>query len=210
MSKIESFVQWAENIANDDSHGYSQGGREGQDFDCSSLVCRALRAAGFNAPYPSFSTRSMGTWLEQNGWVWRSGLNGVHRGCILWKTGHTAIAVSESRLVEACIDERGQITGGRPGDQTGNEIRFARISTYNWAGYWESEEEEMNNTEKEQLKTIYQQVTTKFDPTGRNIAMNDHDHIKWIAAGQVKQNERLDEIESKLDSIIKSINDLIK
>lgn len=57
--KIEKAVQWAIGIANDQSHGYSQGkenatarcpytgSREGPDYDCSSLVYHALDHAGF-------------------------------------------------------------------------------------------------------------------------------------------------------------------
>ena len=136
MANVEDAVKWAENIAKDNSHGYSQGGREGRDFDCSSLVCRSLRAAGFNAPYPSFSTRSMGAWLESHNWEWHNGVSGAKRGDIMWKTGHTAWATSTTKICEACIDENGNITGGKPGDQTGNEIRITNMNRYNWAGYW--------------------------------------------------------------------------
>ena len=57
---VEEAVQWAIDIANDDSHGYSQGAanatdwrpytgsREGVDYDCSSLVYHAFNHAGFN------------------------------------------------------------------------------------------------------------------------------------------------------------------
>lgn len=139
MADLEAAVAWAEAIARDDSHGYSQGGREGQDFDCSSLVCRSLRAAGFGAPSPSFSTRTMGDWLGRNGWVWHKGTSGVRRGDILWKTGHTGWATNGYRAVEARIDERGRVTGGRPGDQTGSEIGFFNVSSMAWQGYWRYE-----------------------------------------------------------------------
>lgn len=39
------------------------------------------------------------------------------------------------------------------------------------------------------------------DPTGREMHYNDHDHIKWLAAGQAAQNERLDSIETKIDAL---------
>lgn len=35
MSKIENAVAWAEQIAADDQHGYSQVHRNGPDYDCS-------------------------------------------------------------------------------------------------------------------------------------------------------------------------------
>ena len=52
-ANIEDAVQWAIDIANDNSHGYSQGmypytgSREGVDYDCSSLIYHALDHAGF-------------------------------------------------------------------------------------------------------------------------------------------------------------------
>lgn len=44
------------------------------------------------------------------------------------------------------------------------------------------EEEDMGLTEYQDklLATIYEQVTGTYDPTGRGIELNDHDHIKWI------------------------------
>ena len=47
MTKTESAVQWAINIANDNRHGYSQANRWGNpDYDCSSLVISAWQQAG--------------------------------------------------------------------------------------------------------------------------------------------------------------------
>ena len=58
-NKMEKAVQWAIRIAEDSTHGYSQGAenatgsrpytesREGPDYDCSSLVYHALNQAGF-------------------------------------------------------------------------------------------------------------------------------------------------------------------
>ena len=59
-SRVELAVQWAIDIANDQSHGYSQGtenatayrpytgSRDAPDYDCSSLVYYAFDHAGFN------------------------------------------------------------------------------------------------------------------------------------------------------------------
>ena len=58
-ARIEKAVQWALNIAGDQSHGYTQGAenatdnnpytgsREGPDYDCSSFVYHALNNSGF-------------------------------------------------------------------------------------------------------------------------------------------------------------------
>ncbi len=57
--RVEKAVLWAQSIAKDASHGYSQGAenasakhpytgsREGPDYDCSSLVYHAFTAGGF-------------------------------------------------------------------------------------------------------------------------------------------------------------------
>ena len=43
---IESAVNWAVKIANDNSHGYDQNSRWGPNYDCSSLVISAFEQAG--------------------------------------------------------------------------------------------------------------------------------------------------------------------
>ena len=209
MASIEVAVSYAEGIAADDSHGYDQPGRMGQDFDCSSLVGRSLVHAGFDYPAGfSPSTREMKRYLERIGFKWHNGLGGVRRGDILWKTGHTAFAISSNRIVEACINERGGISGGRKGDQTGNEIRTTNINNYSWSGYWRApaetydEENELNKTQDTWLKEIHEQVTSTADPSGRGVKMNDHDHLKWIAALQRDQSEQIKAIGEKLDKLI--------
>lgn len=209
MASIEVAVSYAEGIAADDSHGYDQPGRMGQDFDCSSLVGRSLVHAGFDYPAGfSPSTREMKKYLEAIGFTWHNGLGGVKRGDILWKSGHTAFAISPSRIVEACINERGGISGGRKGDQTGNEIRTTNINNYNWSGYWrapaetDDEENELNKTQDTWLKEIHEQVTSTADPSGRGVKMNDHDHLKWIAALQRDQAEQIKAVGEKLNKLI--------
>lgn len=136
MPSVEKAVQWAEAIAADDSHGYSQGSaRMGSEFDCSSLVGRSLVAAGFDYPADwSPSTKQMKAHLERIGWKWHAGIDGVRRGDILWRNGHTAWAASSTTVCEA-VPRNGKLTGDTPGDQNGQEIRVAKMGA-NWAGYW--------------------------------------------------------------------------
>lgn len=211
MSKIEVAVSYAEGIAADDSHGYDQPGRMGQDYDCSSLVGRSLVHAGFNYPAGfSPSTREMKRYLEAIGFVWHDGLGGVQRGDILWKPGHTAFATSSTRIVEACINERGGISGGMVGDQTGSEIRTTNINNYNWSGYWrapDEAEEDMTPEQAKKLDAIYAEVTRKDDPSGRGISMTTHEHLKWMAGKQAeiadaiaKLGEQLAELTAALEA----------
>ncbi len=49
MSVIETAVNWAIGIANDNSHGYDQGSRGyGPNYDCSSLLSWAYHNAGLS------------------------------------------------------------------------------------------------------------------------------------------------------------------
>ena len=48
---------------------------------------------------------------------------GLQRGDVLLKEGsHTAIYIGNGQLVHASINEKGTVTGGKVGDQTGKEI----------------------------------------------------------------------------------------
>lgn len=213
MSKIEVAVSYAEGIAADDSHGYDQPGRMGQDFDCSSLVGRSLVHAGFNYPSNfSPSTREMKTHLERIGFKWHNGISGVRRGDILWKPGHTAFATSSTRIVEACINERGGISGGRKGDQTGSEIRTTNINNYNWSGYWrapEEAEEDMTPEQAKKLDAIFNEVMRKDDPSGRGVKMTTHGHLKWMAAKQAEIADAIAQVAETSKTIAEGMQKLV-
>lgn len=139
MSKIENAVAWADQIAADDRHGYSQLHRNGPDYDCSSFVGTALAQAGF--PVSQYSTtRNLGAQLEKAGFVkaekpWR-------RGDIHLAAGHhVTMSVDANRIVHASQSENGGIDG-QTGDQTGKEIcvrsyydlPYENIVHYRYAG----------------------------------------------------------------------------
>ena len=60
------------------------------------------------------------------------------------------------------------------------------------------EDADMTNEQAEMLRKVYDQTFSTFDPSGRDVEMNDHDHIKFIAAKQAKMDEKLDAIIAKL------------
>lgn len=138
--KIEKMVSWAEGIAKDDSHGYSQNNRAGNpDYDCSSLVYFALKNAGFGTD--KIGTFAFATGIERDalmkaGFTKVDGANfktgeGLKRGDVLWNSGHTGIYVGDGKVVHAYQDENGSIAGTKSGDQKapdGNEeIGFMKI-----------------------------------------------------------------------------------
>lgn len=116
-----AYVTWAVSIANDPAHGYDQDNRDGPDYDCSSLVAYALRAAGYNVWI--FDTDSEIGQLEGIGFERLAYDPSILQpGDILWKDGHTEIYVGNNEVVGARQNEFGGIKGGTPGDQTGDEI----------------------------------------------------------------------------------------
>ncbi len=119
MGKIENAVAWAEQIASDDRHGYSQIRRNGPDYDCSSFVGTALARAGF--PVSKYSTtRNLGGQLEACGFV-RCG-KPWKRGDIHLAAGHhVTMSTDATHIVHASQSETGGIDG-QTGDQTGKEI----------------------------------------------------------------------------------------
>lgn len=140
MTKLETMVQTAINIAKDDSHGYSQYRRwpsHGTDFDCSSLVIYCANKAGYNVPLSGYTGTMLADFKNAGFTALKFssvGLNGLKRGDILLAHNnnrqHTELYIGNGETAGAHIAETGDIDG-KPGDQTGNEISIANISG-NW------------------------------------------------------------------------------
>lgn len=130
VSKIENAVARAEAIALDDSHGYDQVDRWGNpNYDCSGLVIRCLEEAGIPAKSSGATyTGNMPEVLPKIGFkdvaksVDLATGSGMIRGDVLLGNGHTAFYCGNGKLVHASINEKGTVTGGKSGDQTGREI----------------------------------------------------------------------------------------
>ena len=104
-SKLEKAVQWAINIANDDSHGYSQENRWGPDYDCSSFVISALKNAGIDVGNASFTGNMVDELSKRNfqyiSWSDTGGVSGLRRGDIMWRSGHTEMYIGNNQQVGA-------------------------------------------------------------------------------------------------------------
>ena len=133
---IDVAVAWAVATAQDNSHGYDQGKRWGPDYDCSSFVITAFEKAGIKLKKAGASTtRDMIKAMLKCGFTevtsavnLRSG-SGLQKGDVLWRTGHVAMMAKSNYIVQASINEKGTITGGKTGDQTGKEIYVKKWST---------------------------------------------------------------------------------
>lgn len=119
--KVETYVKWMINIANDDTHGYSMPRRTfNPDIDCSSFVFFALtKGAGFpsSLTWP-FTTSTMGATLS--GWGFKNvGMpETLKRGDILLNPSmHVEVYVGDGKNVGAHCDY-----DGVPGDSSGKEV----------------------------------------------------------------------------------------
>ena len=135
MTVPEKAVQWAVNIANDNSHGYDQGNRWGPDYDCSSLVISAYKQAG--VPLSCTYTGNMRSDMMMNGFVpthvnLATGEGLIEGDVLLNEQHHTAMYIGGGRIVQASQNEHGGVTGGLSGDQTGGEINIRSYYNFPW------------------------------------------------------------------------------
>lgn len=132
MANLELAVKWMEDIAKDNSHGYDQAHRNGPDYDCSSFLGTALNKAGFNVNKGS-TTRNLEKQLLNCGFEKISVGAARQRGDIFLKVGsHVVMCTDRSNIVHASINEKGTVTGGKVGDQTGKEICIRTYYNGNW------------------------------------------------------------------------------
>lgn len=125
MSKVESAVSWAERIAADNSHGYSNTNRNGPNYDCSGLVNNAWQQAGVpvrtnGASYTGDMIKAYLACGFQNvtAMVNLDSCAGLQRGDVLWSSSHAALYCGSCRIVHA----RGNDGYPESGDQSGREI----------------------------------------------------------------------------------------
>lgn len=72
-------------------------------------------------------------------------------------------------------------------------------------GYVNKEEDMLTEHQDKLLATIYEQVTGTYDPTGRGVEMNDHDHIKWIGKKVTDNAEDIKAIKEQLAAIAEKL-----
>ena len=131
---IENAIKWAVDIANDDSHGYDQIGRWGDDYDCSSLVISAYEQAGVPVKEAGATyTGNMLSAFKKCGFEaipYKKGMNLIAGDVLLNKKHHTVLYIGDNKIVQASINEKGGIYNGKDGDQTGKEIAVGKFYEY--------------------------------------------------------------------------------
>lgn len=134
MGDIKTAIQFMIDIANDDSHGYDQTHRNAPDYDCSSLVGTALNIAGFNVS-PKSWTGNLERQLVACGFTkckmpWKAG--DIH----LKPNHHVSMQIDDKNIAHARCNELGKATGGKTGDQTGNEICIMPYKDYPYSVHY--------------------------------------------------------------------------
>ena len=195
------------------------------DRDCTSLAIECYAAQGVDTGGAWYSG-DMADKMPATGnfeLLPRSTWRDPKRGDILLAVGkHAAVALGGGKLAEALRSEH-HSTDGASGDQDGGEILIRALYDDGWNHVIrycgpEMEDEvsaedvwnfEINGVKaRDRLIGIdnaangaNNKLSDTSDPTGRDMHYNDHDHIKWLAAGQAAQNERLSSIETKIDAL---------
>lgn len=140
MTKAEEAVKLGFEIANDDSHGYDQANRWGPDYDCSSAIIYIWEKIGVKVKsagatytgniYPVFKLCGFEDVTNKVNRITGSGLE--PGDILLNHRNHVAMYVGAGKVFNASINEKGTVTGGKTGDQTGKEIRIVKYYNYPW------------------------------------------------------------------------------
>lgn len=129
--KIQKAISWAIKTADDNRNGYSMGNRlkknslGGKEYDCSSFVASAWRAAGVKVGFDGTDTctktyRANGFKIMTKSQV---SLDKLKAGDVLWKNGHIELYIGNGKTIGAHKDY-----DGKAGDSRGNEISTANAA----------------------------------------------------------------------------------
>ena len=166
MGKIENAVNWMISTANNNIHGYDQQYRWGErgDYDCSSAVITAWENAGVpvktnGATYTGnmYSVFKKCGFVDVTRSIDRATGRGIQRGDVLLnRMNHTAMSIGNGQIVQASINEKGTVTGGKPGDQTGKEFYIRSYYNYPWDYVLRFNEPNTKKSEQEIAKEVIQ------------------------------------------------------
>lgn len=73
----------------------------------------------------------------------------------------------------------------------------------------EGEDDMLTEHQDKLLATIYEQQVGTYDPTGRGIELNDHDHIKWIGKQASDNGAAIEDLKARMDSISDKLDELL-
>lgn len=163
-SIIDKYIEYMTDLVTDPAHGYDQIHRWGPDYDCSSSIITSVqKGAGIPVKEAGATyTGNMRKAFEKCGFKavpYKKGMTLIRGDILLNEKHHTAMFIGDGKVAQFSINERGTISGGVSGDQTGRESRICPLYTYSkgWdyiLRYSEEEEKEdiIVNVELRQLQ----------------------------------------------------------
>lgn len=192
-SAVDQAVRWSINTANDNTHGYSQSNRWGPDYDCSSFVLSAYKAAGIDTGNAS-STSDMRSVLTKKGFTWipagnlqMSGYSRLKKGDILLQIGsHAELYIGNGKRCGAHSNY-----DGVRGDSSGREINIQPYSNKGWNGvlrYTGTASSSSGTTvQADSSKAGYYQVETK----GASLNMRAGAGSDYSVVGKVSNGTQI-------------------
>lgn len=196
MSKIEKAIKFALDIAKDDSHGYDQIKRWGdEDFDCSALVIESWEEAGVPVKTKGATyTGNMKKVFLENGFEEVVGKvnvangNRLEYGDVLLKEGnHVAMFIGDGQIVHASINEKGTVKGGHVGDQTGKEICTRTYYNKPWNSVLRYKENVPVKEEKTPARKDKIRYRVVVGDTLSKIAVDNHTTVAQIVSDNNEQ-----------------------
>lgn len=137
MPNLQKAIDTMINLVTDPAHGYDQVWRNGEkgDFDCSSSIVYSLKQAGFDTGGATY-TGNMQSNLVAHGWTTLPGntpVGSLKPGDILLNTvNHVVMYIGGGNVAAFRVNEKGTVSGGQPGDQTGKESMVQPYYFYPW------------------------------------------------------------------------------
>lgn len=196
---IRKAIEKAIEIANDDSHGYDQAERWGENYDCSSLLITCYQSAGAGVYDKGATyTGNMYSAFKKSGFedvtasVDLETGSGLEAGDVLLEPKkHTVLYIGSGKVVSASINEKGTTTGGESGDQTGSEIAVKPYYNFPWRyvlRYTQGEDEEPKTSNNEYIVVsgdTLSKIAKKYGTTVQAIAKaNGIKNVDLIFVGQ--------------------------
>lgn len=135
MGVIDNVCALAVEIANDNSHGYSQANRWGTpDYDCSSFIIDIWTRCGVDVKGrgATYTGNMTFAFLQAGFRKVNPVLESLQPGDVLLNVlHHTALYIGNGKMVHAAGSETGG-KYGQPGDQTGKEICITNYYDFPW------------------------------------------------------------------------------
>ena len=133
MGKIDDYIAYMMELVTNPKHGYDQIHRWGEDYDCSSAIITAVQTVIPVKDAGATYTGNMRKAFEKCGFraiPYLKGMVLIRGDILLNEKYHTAMYIGNGKIAQFSVNEKGTVTGGQPGDQTGRESSVGNFYKY--------------------------------------------------------------------------------